>query len=445
MSNLAILQEFPADFVFGVSTSSYQIEGSKFGGCGSSHWDDYAKQEGRVHKGHDGAVACNHHQHWQQDLDLVKDGGFTAYRFSFSWPRLLPDATGKVNPKGVNFYSRLLDGILERGLQPFATLYHWDLPSRHADAGGWHNRDTTGRFADYTDCVMKNFGDRLATATIAPVNEPWCVSWLSHYLGMHAPGLKDIAATAKAMHYILLAHGKSLEVLRGHSHNNLGAVLNKEYAQPVDDSDLAREKAHLYDGIYNRWFEDAIFKGKYPEEVLAILAPHMPEGYADDLPLINSPLDWIGTNYYTRAIIEPDDSVPHLGFKSKPGTLPKTDMDWEIYPKGLSFFLRRLAKDYAPGLPQYVTENGMANPDIVNNGEIADDTRVDYYSQHLDEVRVALNDGVPLRGYFAWSLMDNFEWSHGYDKRFGIVHVDYKTQVRTPKQSWHAWKAGLQR
>ena len=437
-----IIAGLPQDFLFGVATSSYQIEGTNHGGCGPSHWDDFAVEPGRVSDGSDGATACDHYHRFAEDLDLVRDGGFGAYRFSFSWPRLLPDTGSAVNPEGVAFYDRLLDAMLERGLQPFATLYHWDLPRRHAEAGGWQNRDTCGWFADYTDLVMRHFGDRLHA--VAPVNEPWCVSWLSHFWGHHAPGLTDLAATARSMHYIQLAHGRSVEVLRGHGHRNIGCVLNKEFAVPVDESDLAAEKTALFDGIYNRWFEESTFKGQYPEDVLALFGDHMPDGYEDDLPLISAPLDWAGSNYYTRSVIQPDAGEPHIGFRCIRGDLPKTDMGWEVDPAGLGFFLRRIATDYAPGLPQYVTENGMANDDRKDaDGEIVDPDRIAYFEGHLEEISQLVDDGVPIHGYFAWSLLDNYEWAFGYSKRFGIVHVDYDSMIRTPKHSYHAWRDGL--
>ena len=318
----------PQDFLFGVATSSYQIEGTRHGGCGPSHWDDFAALPGRVSDGADGALACDHYHRFASDLDLVSDGGFGAYRFSFSWPRLLPETDTAVNPDGVAFYDRLLDAMLERGLQPFATLYHWDLPRRHAVSGGWQNRDTCGRFADYTDLVMRNFGDRLYA--VAPVNEPWCVSWLSHYWGHHAPGLTDLAATARSMHYIQLAHGRSVEVLRGHGHRNVGCVLNKEFAVPFDGSALAAEKTQLFDGIYNRWFEESIFKGRYPRDVLDLFGDHMPDGYEDDLALIAAPLDWVGSNYYTRSVIQPDGDEPHIGSDASAAIFRKLIWDGKL-------------------------------------------------------------------------------------------------------------------
>ena len=429
------------DISFGVATASYQIEGSAFGGCGVSHWDMFAKEPGRVFEGHDGSIACDHYHRYEEDLDLIKEAGFDDYRFSFSWPRLLPEANGQVNPEGLAFYDRLIDEMLARQIRPFATLYHWDLPQRHALKGGWQNRDTAHYFADYTDLIMRHFGDRLHT--VAPVNEPWCVSFLSHYWGHHAPGLTDLSATAKSMHMIQLAHGLSVQVMREAGQSNIGCVLNKEYAVPVDDSDLAAEKSHLFDGIYNRWFEESCFKARYPAEVLSLFEGHMPEGYEEDMAVIASPLDWVGVNYYTRSVIAPDPLEPVLGFQCIRGDLPKTDMGWEIEPKGLSFFIERLASDYAPDLPIYITENGMANADSCVHDEVDDQARIDYFTSHLSEIAYLRDEGVNVQGYFAWSLLDNYEWAFGYDKRFGIVHVDFETQKRTPKNSYYEWQKGL--
>ncbi|MGC6530432.1 MAG: GH1 family beta-glucosidase [Candidatus Puniceispirillaceae bacterium] len=451
MTDLTFLRHFPSDFTFGTATSSYQIEGSSFGGCGESHWDSFARQDGTTFQGEDGRVACDHYHLWPKDLDLIAQAGLSAYRFSLSWPRLLPDQSfagqrftghgGNANPDGIAFYDRLIDGMLERGLTPYATLYHWDLPSRFANKGGWCNRDTTLYFADYTDLVMRHFGDRLTS--IATINEPWCVAWLSHYWGAHAPGLTDLGATAKAMHHILLAHGQAMSVMREHGHKNLGIVLNKEFGTPADDSQTALEKTHLFDGIYNRWFEDGVYKGCYPDEVLALFDGHMPDGWQDDMAIISQKTDWTGVNYYTRSVITPDHTEPHIGFRCDRGHLPKTDMGWEVYPEGLSFFLHRLAKDYTHDMPIYITENGMANDDIIRDDVVPDDARIAYLKAHLEQVQDGMANGLPIKGYFAWSLLDNFEWAFGYDKRFGLVHVDYATQKRTPKASYLALQQAL--
>ena len=434
------IQRLPNDFLFGVATSSYQIEGSDFGNCGLSHWDEFAKQSGRVFNNDDGSIACDHYHLWESDLDLVRDAGFKAYRFSFSWPRLLPENAKTVNPDGIAFYDRLIDGMLERGIQPFATLYHWDLPARYAQKGGWQMRDTANYFSDYTDLVMRHFGDRLFS--IAPINEPWCVSWLSHYWGHHAPGVQSISAAARSMHYIQLAHGLSIQVMRSHNHNYLGCVLNKEYAVPFDDTEEAANSTHLFDGIYNRWFDESIFNGTYPEEVLTLFDGHMPDNYINDMAIIMEPLDWVGTNYYTRSLIQPDKSEPNIGFKCVRGNLPKTDMGWEIAPEGLTHFIKRTT-NYAPDLPHYITENGMAAADDIRQGNFQDLDRIDYFNSHLERIADLKAQGVHLAGYFAWSLLDNYEWAFGYAKRFGVVHVDFSTQKRTPKSSYLAWQNAL--
>ena len=441
MKNLKIINSFPSDFIFGTATSSYQIEGSGFGGCGLNHWDTFAKKPGAIFKGQDGRIACAHIIHLNKDLDLIKKCGFSAYRFSFSWPRLLPNGKGEINNEGISFYDKLIDGLLERELLPFATLYHWDLPKIFADNGGWQKRDTAYWFADYTDLVMKNFGDRLHS--IATINEPWCSSWLSHYWGEHAPGIKSLEATAKSMHYILLAHAKSMEVMRGYHHQNLGIVLNKTYVQPFNSKKENTEAAELYNNIHNLWFDEAIFKGKYPELVLKIFNRYMPKNFLEDLKLISQKIDWLGVNYYTRSIIEKDPNEKYVKLKIVKGNLPKTDMGWEIFPEGLSLLLKSLVKNYTKDLPLHITENGMANNDLLNDGKIDDYERINFYAKHIQEIYNLLTYGLPLKSYFAWSLLDNFEWSYGYNKRFGLVHIDFENQNRTPKASWFEFKKNL--
>ncbi len=431
----------PEDFQFGVAASSYQIEGSKFGGCGRSHWDDFAATPGNTARGEDGSLACDHYHRWAEDLDLVRDAGLDCYRFSISWARVLPEGRGQANQEGIDFYERLVDGMLERGIKPFATLYHWDLPSPLADLGGWRNRDIASWFADYTEVIMRRIGDRVHAT--APINEPWCVAWLSHFMGHHAPGLRDIRATARAMHHVLLAHGRATQAMRALGMKNLGLVTNFEYAEPANDSEEAKAAAHLYDGIYNRWFLDGVFKKSYPQEVLAGLGPHMPENYEQDFDIIAEPVDWVGINYYTRKLIAPDGADQFPALKEVEGPLPKTLMDWEIYPEGLDFFMRRVHEDYAQGLPIYITENGMASPDVAKDGAVPDPDRIQFLNAHLAKVHKAVEDGLPIKGYFIWSLLDNYEWALGYEKRFGLVHVDFDTLSRTPKASWHALKEAL--
>ncbi|MFQ6552331.1 GH1 family beta-glucosidase [Aestuariibius insulae] len=441
MSNLPPRSAFPDGFVFGSATSAYQIEGHGFGGAGTTHWDTFAATPGNVVRAENGVRACDHYHRYEEDLDLLAAAGFDAYRFSTSWARVMPD--GKTpNPEGLDFYDRLTDAMLARGLQPWATLYHWELPSALADQGGWTNRDIAARFGEFAEVIMGRIGDRMAG--VAPINEPWCVAWMSHFEGHHAPGLRDIRATARAMHHVLLAHGTAIQAMRGLGMGNLGAVCNFEWAAPADDSAEAAAAAERYDGYYNRFYTGGIFLKEYPQTVLDGLGAHLPEGWEDDLDVIGTPVDWCGLNYYTRKLIAPTDG-PWPSLKEVEGPLPKTLMDWEIYPQGLHDFLLRTAKEYTGDLPLYVTENGMANADELVDGAVADDVRIDYLDQHLAKAREAMAGGVPLKGYFVWSLLDNYEWALGYDKRFGLVHVDWDSLKRTPKASYHALKDALSR
>jgi beta-glucosidase len=314
------------------------------------------------------------------------------------------------------------------------------MPSALADLGGWRNPDIAKWFGDYTETIMGRIGDRMYSA--APINEPWCVAWLSHFLGHHAPGLRDIRATARAMHHVLLAHGTAIQAMRGLGMDNLGAVFNLEWATAADDSPEAAEKAALYDSIYNRWYLGGVFKGEYPVRVLDGLEQHLPKGWQDDFATITAPVDWCGLNYYTRKLIKPDNS-PWPSLREAEGPLPKTFMDWEIYPEGLYKFLTRTKNEYTGDLPLVVTENGMAAPDVLKNGVCEDPDRIAFINTHVAELKRAIADGVPVKGYYLWSLLDNYEWALGYEKRFGMVHVDFESLERTPKSSYHALKHAL--
>lgn len=427
--------DFGDDFLFGVATSAYQIEGGQTDGRGSSIWDTFAATPGNVADGSDGSVACDHYHRWPEDLDLVRDGGFGAYRFSFAWPRILPDGIGAPNEEGLAFYDRLIDGMLERGVKPFATLYHWDLPSALEDKGGWRNRDIASWFADYAGLVGRRFGDRLfATATL---NEPWCIAWLSHVEGKHAPGLRDFRAGARAMHHVLLAHGAGIDALRAEGAKNLGIVLNLEKCEPATDDDDDRAASRLWESIFNRWYLGAVYRGEYPIDVVRKLAPYLPRRAVNELADIRRPLDWCGVNYYTRAFMK---HVPEAGLfpvAKAEGPLEKTDIGWEIYPQGLADLLIQVARDYTR-LPIYVTENGMAEA-----AGLDDVRRTRFHADHLRAVLAAKAAGVSVAGYFAWSLLDNFEWAEGYRKRFGLVEVDFVTQNRTARASYHAFQEML--
>ena len=431
-------KDFPAGFTFGAATAAYQIEGAAFGGAGSSHWDTFAATPGNVVRCEDGSRACDHYHRWDSDLDLLASGGFDAYRFSTSWARVMPDGV-TVNPEGLDFYDRLLDGIVARGLDPVLTLYHWDLPSALADRGGWMNRETAERFAHFSEVVMARLGDRVTrTATI---NEPWCVSWLSHYEGHHAPGLRDIRAAARSMHHIQLAHGLAVNRLRAAGHKNLGIVLNFSDIHAFAEGE--ERAVDVADAIGNRWFIESVTKGTYPQAALDGLEPHMPAGWQDDMATISAPLDWLGVNYYSRALVSTKPDAPWPATQSHEGPLPKTQMGWEIYADGLRNLLTRMSRDYVGDLPVFVTENGMAWDDHVSNGAVEDSDRVAYIAGHLAAAKGAIEDGVNLQGFFYWSLLDNYEWAFGYEKRFGIVHVDFDTLERTPKASFHAFREAL--
>lgn len=437
--------DFPGGFVFGAATAAFQIEGGQGPetGRGPSIWDDWCATPGNIAGHDDGRVACDHYHRFETDLDLLAHGGFDAYRFSLSWPRILAEGAGEVNETGLDFYDRLIDAALERGLEAFATLYHWDLPSALEDRGGWRSRDTAERFADYAALLAKRFGDRLHA--IATLNEPYCAGWLGHFKGVHAPGVRDVRAAARAMHHLLLAHGLGVEAMRAEGAGNLGIVTNHGVIEPTSDREADAIAAKREDAIQNRWFWEGLHRGRYPEEALEGLGPHMPENWQDDMKTVATPLDWHGINYYRRDRVRAADGLWPALVEEPPVDrgVEVTGLGWEVYPEGLTEVLERTAS-FTGELPLFVTENGAAYPDPEpSNGAVDDGPRVSYYDRHLAACRTAIESGVPLRGYFAWSLLDNFEWAEGYKERFGLVRVDYTTQKRTPKASFEAFEAML--
>jgi beta-glucosidase len=425
---------FPEKFVWGVATSSFQIEGAaEVDGKGSSIWDDFCKQPGNIADASDGMVACDHYHRWQDDLDLIDSLGVDAYRFSVSWPRVRPGGAGSWNESGLDFYERVVDGLLERGIKPYLTLNHWDLPSELQAKGGWTHRDTVHRFVEYAQGIDRRMGNRLATLTTH--NEPWVVSVLGYEQGIFAPGVKSRAAAMQASHNLMLSHGLALQALRAQgSKARLGIVLNLSPVQSATDSEEDKVHAHLEDGKLLRWYMDPLFKGYYPVDVIAHLGADAPEIHAGDLEAIRTPMDFMGINYYSRAVVSAKGP-----WDTKQSGLPVTEMGWEVYPEGLTELLVRLNTDY-PVPPLYVTENGGAFKDILQNGQVHDADRTNYIARHIEAVAEAMRQGVRMEGYMVWSLLDNFEWASGYGKRFGIVHVDYATQKRTLKDSaiWYA-------
>jgi beta-glucosidase len=432
-SHVLTRADFPRGFQFGVATSSYQIEGAtQEDGRGDSIWDAFCREPGRISDGTSGDVACDHYHRWPQDLDLIRALGVDAYRFSVAWPRIQPDGRGNVNAAGLDFYERLVDGMLERGLKPYATLYHWDLPQSLQEVGGWDNRDTAYRFAEYARVVAERLGHRVAS--YATLNEPWCSSILSYQIGEHAPGLRDRRAALSAAHHLLLGHGEAIKVLREVvPQAEVGIVVNLNPAYAATDSAEDRAAARLEDGRFNRWFLDPLLRGEYPADIWEDYGADVPHVQAGDLDTIRQPLDFMGVNYYSRSFISADGS-------RKPEGSSYTEMGWEVYPQGLTDLLVRLNTDY-PMPPIFITENGAAYPDAPSGESIHDPERVNYFASHIEAVRQATEQGVDVRGYFAWSLMDNFEWAHGYSKRFGLVYVDYGDQDRILKDSAKWYRA----
>ncbi|EYB68124.1 Beta-glucosidase [Deinococcus phoenicis] len=428
--------DFPANFTFGVATSSYQIEGAAFeDGRGPSIWDTFCREPGRIRDGSRGDVACDHYHRWEADLDLIASLGVDAYRFSVAWPRVQPSGSGPVNAAGLDFYERLTDGLLARGVAPHVTLYHWDLPQPLQDAGGWTNRETAHRFAEYGAAVAGRLGSRVKS--YATLNEPWCSSVLSYEIGEHAPGLQDRRLALAAAHGLLLGHGLALpEVRRLAPASQAGIVLNLGPQMPASDQPGDRAAARLADGRLNRWFLDPLLCGAYPQDVWDACGADVPEVREGDLALIAAPLDFLGVNYYSRGVLGAAGG-------SVPAGASVTDMGWEIYPQGLTDLLTRLKADYPTLPPVVITENGAAFADQLQGGQVHDPARVQYLQTHLEALRQALAAGVDVRGYFAWSLMDNFEWAYGYEKRFGLVYVDYPTQTRILKDSAHWYRQFL--
>ena len=420
---------FPDNFVWGVATSAFQIEGAAYeDGKGPSIWDEFCRKPNVIVDHSNGNVACDHYHQWQADLDLIASLGVDAYRFSVSWPRVQANGCGEWNEQGLAFYERLVDGLLARGIKPYMTLNHWDLPAALQLKGGWGNRDTVHYFVDYACHLAKRLGDRIAA--IATHNEPWVMAMLGHETGEFAPGIKNRAVATQVSHHLLLSHGLTLQALRAQGcKSKLGIVLNQSPVLPATESAADLACAKLKDGRLVRWYMDPLFNKGYPTDILEYLGADAPKIQEGDLRDIAVPMDYLGINYYSRKVASASGS-----WDVSDGGLALTDMGWEIFPEGLTDLLLRLHHDYELP-PIYLTENGAAFKDSMTDGIINDSQRTDFIARHIAAVTNAMRQGVNIQGYMVWSLLDNFEWASGYEKRFGIIHVDYATQKRTLKNS----------
>lgn len=424
---------FPSSFVWGTATSSFQIEGATdVDGRGESIWDRFCATPGKIGDGSDGKLACDHYRRYPEDIALMRELGIAAYRFSIAWPRVVPDGDGRIETRGLDFYDRLVDALVAAGIAPWATLYHWDLPQALEDRGGWAERSTAHAFVRYAEAVAKRIGDRVAG--FITHNEPWCAAVLGYRTGVHAPGRREPAAALAASHHLLLSHGWAVPVLRAIAPKvPVGITLNLAPVHAASGSAADAYARRWLDGDFNRWFLDPLYGRGYPDDMIR---DHRDAGAIDgapswlergDLGAIATPTDFLGVNYYYRHVVRSDrvaeaDNAPRTLVQAPRDEW--TEMDWEVYPQGLWELLVRLHLDYAPG-PLYITENGASfgdGPDA--SGRIRDDRRTAYLQSHLAQAHRAIADGVPLHGYFAWSLLDNFEWQHGYRQRFGLVWVD---------------------
>ena len=428
-------QPFPQDFLWGAATSAYQIEGSPLAdGAGAGIWHTFCHGSGRVANGDTGDLACDHYRRLYTDLDLMAELGLSAYRFSVAWGRILPHGTGRTNARGLDFYQRLVDGLLERGIAPMLTLYHWDLPEALEARGGWLNPDSPRWFADYAAILFEALDDRVGLWVT--LNEPWVSTVLGYLTGDHAPGRRSLHEPPLVAHHQLLAHGAAVAAYRDLGRHQIGISLNLEPQAAATDAPADQAAARRRHHFINRWFLDPLLLGRYPDELAVIFGSDWPRFPLEDLQRISAPLDFLGVNYYSRGLVRHDPTeVPLAARRIVPTDRPCTAMDWEVYPDGLTETLVWIKERYGD-LPLYITENGAAFDDPApGKGQLQDPRRVDYLRKHLAAAQAALEQGVDLRGYFAWSLLDNFEWAQGYAKRFGLIHVDRLTQRRTLKAS----------
>ncbi|MFD3573336.1 GH1 family beta-glucosidase [Streptomyces sp. NPDC058644] len=435
MSELIDLAALPHDFAWGTATSAYQIEGGVTeDGRSPSIWDTFSHTPGKIDNDDHGDVACDHYHRWREDIALMKQLGTNAYRLSLAWPRVVPGGDGPPNAKGLDFYDQLIDGLLDAGITPSVTLYHWDLPQILQDRGGWPERETAEHFAAYASLAAERFGDRVTQW--ATLNEPLCSAWIGHLEGRMAPGLTDLTAAVRASYHLLLGHGLATQAIRAAAPGaQIGIVNNLSTVEPASDRPEDVAAARRVDGHTNRWWLDPVHGRGFPADMQEVYGVELPER-SGDLATIAQPLDWLGLNYYFPAVVSDDPAGPApYAHQVRREGVPRTGMDWEIDASGIETLLLRLTNEYG-ARKLYVTENGSSYPDVVRPaGTVDDPERTDYLIRHLAACASAARKGAPLAGYYAWSLLDNFEWAYGYDKRFGLVHVDYETQRRTVKGS----------
>jgi beta-glucosidase len=437
---------FPDEFLWGAATAAYQVEGAVAeDGRGPSIWDTFSHTPGNVFHGDTGDVADDHYHRLEGDLDLMVELGLKAYRFSIAWPRIQPEGQGAPDQRGLDFYRRLIDGLLKRSIVPMATMYHWDLPQALQDRGGWPNRDTAQRFVDYAAILFDALGDRVPLWIT--LNEPWVVAWLGYGTGAHAPGERELGQALAAAHHLLLGHGLAVEAFRARQRrgSQIGITFNLAPVRPASSAEADVTAARHMDGNQNRWFLDPVLRGEYPPDMVEHYATQADLSFVHDrdLAATAAPVDFLGVNYYMQHAAHAEGGIGPLGISAGariPDGVATTALGWGIEPEGLTQLLVRIGRDYPP-LPLYVTENGAAFYDYVNpDGEVDDEERIAFLEGHLRAAHAAIEAGVDLRGYFVWSLLDNFEWAHGFSKRFGLTFVDYGTQTRIVKRSgvWYA-------
>ncbi|KHE71752.1 GH1 family beta-glucosidase [Halobacillus sp. BBL2006] len=438
---MTITIQFPETLKWGAATASYQIEGAAHeDGRTPSIWDEFAHAPGNVKNGDHGDEACDSYHRYQEDVQHLKDLGVDLYRFSISWSRVIPQGTGELNPKGVAYYRNLIEELLKNGIEPMITLYHWDLPQVLQEEGGWENRSTTDAFHEYAVAMFKEFGD--VVKNWITINEPWCASFLSNYLGIHAPGKTDLQAGVDVAHHLLLAHGKSVQSFRDLvPDGEIGYAPNVGWLQPYTPSEADKKACERSMMWQKEWFMDPVFKGSYPEELIQLFEEHqaflkIEEG---DLDIISQPIDFMGINYYTGSLGRYKEDGGLFQVEEIALDERRTDIGWPIYSDGFYRVLTNIHETYGY-VPIYITENGACYNDEVENGKVNDQERIDYLKQHLTALHRSIQAGVPIKGYIVWSLLDNFEWAEGYEKRFGIIHVNYRTFERTRKDSYYWYR-----